>query len=306
MIHIIFWLYIVSLIITVLSIFSSFLIYKKIEGGWYPYFIKFLLAGGLILLSYTIFFFLFQYTSQSSKLLNELHIYTIFTVTLYFIYVVIILGLTIFNYSLNKKQMIALNILFWTFFIIITITFIFFFNIKIITFYISALSFLLLILILFGFYNRHKFKINTTNKILIYICFISLLLLPLDFIEYFIRKKISPGPTYIPQGIIIISIYNLIINFINLFNNVNLFYKKKIINNNDDYDDAPEKFIKNYSLTDREKEIIEYLVKGYNHKDISEYLHISQRTVERHVYNVYKKCDINTKIDLVNLIREFQ
>jgi DNA-binding CsgD family transcriptional regulator len=163
-----------------------------------------------------------------------------------------------------------------------------------------------LILLIIGIIKRHKFTINNTNKILIYIFFISLLLLPLDIVEYLLRKKIFPSPTYIPQGIFIFAIYILIINYINLLFNINLLYKSKFNNINIDYEDAPEKFISNFSLTEREKEIIEYLVKGYNHKDISKYLHISQRTVERHVYNIYKKCEINTKIDLVNLIREYQ
>jgi DNA-binding CsgD family transcriptional regulator len=58
----------------------------------------------------------------------------------------------------------------------------------------------------------------------------------------------------------------------------------------------------NYSLTNREKEIVYLLVKGASYKQISEELFVSLPTVKTHVTNIYKKCKINNKIELITLV----
>ncbi len=60
--------------------------------------------------------------------------------------------------------------------------------------------------------------------------------------------------------------------------------------------------INNYSFTKREKEIAELLVKGMTYKQISEELFISIPTVKTHVSNVYKKCQVNSKFELIKLL----
>lgn len=44
-----------------------------------------------------------------------------------------------------------------------------------------------------------------------------------------------------------------------------------------------------YNITRREREIIELLSQDYSHKDIAEKLYISDRTVAKHVQNIYEK-----------------
>ncbi len=49
------------------------------------------------------------------------------------------------------------------------------------------------------------------------------------------------------------------------------------------------------SLSAREHEILELLVKGRLYKEISSTLGISQETVRKHVYNIYKKLHVNNR-----------
>jgi len=49
------------------------------------------------------------------------------------------------------------------------------------------------------------------------------------------------------------------------------------------------------SLSARELEILELLVKGRLYKEISSILGISQETVRKHVYNIYKKLHVNNR-----------
>ena len=53
-------------------------------------------------------------------------------------------------------------------------------------------------------------------------------------------------------------------------------------------------------LSAREYEILELLVKGRLYKEIASTLEISQETVRKHVYNVYKKLHINNRVEAYN------
>jgi len=64
-------------------------------------------------------------------------------------------------------------------------------------------------------------------------------------------------------------------------------------------------FFKDYSITPREAEIVRFLFSGNSGKKISEQLFISQRTVETHCYNIYRKCNVKNRMELINLIRRY-
>lgn len=53
------------------------------------------------------------------------------------------------------------------------------------------------------------------------------------------------------------------------------------------------------ALTDREKEIVELVLRGFTFKVIAETLIISENTVKTHSKNIYKKLGINTKYELI-------
>lgn len=52
-------------------------------------------------------------------------------------------------------------------------------------------------------------------------------------------------------------------------------------------------------LTEREEEILELLALGYTHKEISEKLFVSKRTIDTHRANISKKLGLKTKADLI-------
>ena len=61
-------------------------------------------------------------------------------------------------------------------------------------------------------------------------------------------------------------------------------------------------FVNHFSLTKREQEIIPMLIQGKTNKEIGEILYISIRTVDTHIYNIYKKCSVKNKLELAHLI----
>ena len=54
------------------------------------------------------------------------------------------------------------------------------------------------------------------------------------------------------------------------------------------------------SLSNRELEILDRLVKGMLYKEIGMDLHISTETVRKHVYHIYKKLHVNNRVEAYN------
>jgi DNA-binding NarL/FixJ family response regulator len=53
-------------------------------------------------------------------------------------------------------------------------------------------------------------------------------------------------------------------------------------------------------LTEREKEILDYLSKGYLYKEIANALFISKETVKKHIHNIYEKLHVQTRTEALN------
>jgi DNA-binding NarL/FixJ family response regulator len=52
-----------------------------------------------------------------------------------------------------------------------------------------------------------------------------------------------------------------------------------------------------YTLTLREEEIIQFLVKGYRYKEIAESIFLSTETVRKHIHNIYRKLQVHTRAE---------
>lgn len=65
---------------------------------------------------------------------------------------------------------------------------------------------------------------------------------------------------------------------------------------------SSETDLSNYSLTAREKQVVEELLKGMTYKEIGNILAISSTTVNDHLKNVYRKMGVRTKSELMRMI----
>ena len=59
-----------------------------------------------------------------------------------------------------------------------------------------------------------------------------------------------------------------------------------------------------YKLTGRESEIINLLLNGRSNREIADNLGITMNTIKRHINNIYNKLTVNSKIELLNLMRD--
>jgi DNA-binding CsgD family transcriptional regulator len=61
-----------------------------------------------------------------------------------------------------------------------------------------------------------------------------------------------------------------------------------------------------YSLTDREKELCHYIYDGKSNAEIAETLFITESTVKTHIYNLYKKTGVKSRMEIIRIVREQQ
>jgi len=60
-----------------------------------------------------------------------------------------------------------------------------------------------------------------------------------------------------------------------------------------------------YRITEKQFRIMELLINGHSNREISEMLSIHKRTVETHVLSIYTKLGIKNRIELLNLVSEY-
>jgi DNA-binding NarL/FixJ family response regulator len=54
-------------------------------------------------------------------------------------------------------------------------------------------------------------------------------------------------------------------------------------------------------LTDREREVLQNLVNGYDAKRIAEILDVNTLTIRKHIANIYAKLHVNSKAQVISL-----
>src|SRR5699024_535145 len=57
-------------------------------------------------------------------------------------------------------------------------------------------------------------------------------------------------------------------------------------------------------ITEREKQVIRLLVRGYNNNEIAKYLYISRHTVESHRKNIRMKLNVKNTLELISLAKD--
>jgi DNA-binding NarL/FixJ family response regulator len=62
----------------------------------------------------------------------------------------------------------------------------------------------------------------------------------------------------------------------------------------------------NFLITKRELQIINYLKKGHTSKEIGNILHISNRTIDKHKTNIFKKLNVNNVVGLINKMKDLE
>jgi DNA-binding CsgD family transcriptional regulator len=66
----------------------------------------------------------------------------------------------------------------------------------------------------------------------------------------------------------------------------------------------PDQWLEKQNISPREKEILVLLLDGKNSRTIEKELFISRRTVESHIYNIYKKLHVKNRLQLIRILND--
>lgn len=129
------------------------------------------------------------------------------------------------------------------------------------------------------------------------------ILLPIALIldTWVIRDKFYTGQVNLSMNYpILVSIYLLFI----------IIYTIHLVKNRHTDTQQPEKmnntiedFCEKLNITPREKEIINLIVLGKSNQAIGDTLFISLGTVKNHIHNIYRKCGITSRFELISLVK---
>lgn len=65
-------------------------------------------------------------------------------------------------------------------------------------------------------------------------------------------------------------------------------------------------FLRQYGITPREREVIEMISRGMTNQQIAKELYVSFTTVRTHVYNIFRKTEVNRRVELLQLVSGFR
>lgn len=60
-----------------------------------------------------------------------------------------------------------------------------------------------------------------------------------------------------------------------------------------------------YKLTDREVEIVQLILQGLSNKEIGAHAKLTENTVKSHVTHVFNKLNVNGRVEMINLLTEY-
>lgn len=121
--------------------------------------------------------------------------------------------------------------------------------------------------------------------------------IPIEMLEFLlIHNRVVEG--YIPRGLLSYSATCLVLAVMVIRRNIIILAKTK----KEATPKSARDFREEFGITEREWEVIQALRQGKSRRDIAEGLYISVRTVDRHLNNVYRKCDVRNPVELINLL----
>jgi DNA-binding CsgD family transcriptional regulator len=89
--------------------------------------------------------------------------------------------------------------------------------------------------------------------------------------------------------------------YLNRYLNRNYIHPVNVVAEN-----TRESFIEKFGISKRESEIVDEIICGRTNKEISDRLFISIQTVKDHIHNIYLKTEVKNRVQLTNLIRQFE
>ncbi len=149
--------------------------------------------------------------------------------------------------------------------------------------------------------HLNRIKISRIRSGIRNLAIVSLLLFSVLIADIFVEKIPLFGEAFA------FGLFSVFV-FYSIFGAMSLYYIVKgfnvLIHPPNAHADYMQQMPDAFRMTNREKEIIDYLLAGLTYRQIGEKLAISLPTVKTHVTNIYKKAGVQNKIELMNTVKK--
>ena len=153
---------------------------------------------------------------------------------------------------------------------------------------------------LFAYFRGGKLNLPGDAEVMRYFFLINTLFNAFFFIDLlFLELRL---PQFIPGTVLIVPLYILSWALLFIFWFSPFGPRKKKAEENQ----VSEDFIKNYGISRRERDVLLKLAEGQSSRQISEELYVSVRTVDTHIYNIFRKCGVKSRLELLALLSRFK
>ena len=156
--------------------------------------------------------------------------------------------------------------------------------------------------------NYKYIKSEYTKKISKIFLIVTLLFFPYMYLDTraeqitFLNNLFSYGLLSLPAFYMLWNLLSIYFGVRYFKDSIDGFYNLESQKDEVEAIDKREQFFEKFNITNREKEIILLLMKGYSYNQLAEELVISLTTVKTHVHNIYRKTEVKNKIQLIHLI----
>nr|YP_009400011.1 hypothetical protein [Tolypiocladia glomerulata]ARW69830.1 hypothetical protein [Tolypiocladia glomerulata] len=96
----------------------------------------------------------------------------------------------------------------------------------------------------------------------------------------------------------LVAIINSILSHVELFTKIDQTAILSLKSNSSLYSQG---FLKSFNFTNREKTVLNFILKGYMNKEIAIVLNVTQRNVEKYVTRLFIKTNVRNRIELIRL-----
>lgn len=104
-----------------------------------------------------------------------------------------------------------------------------------------------------------------------------------------------------PYDVVVLASILVLLSYIFLFTERDFDSLSEIFTDADSFEDRCRELVERYKLSNREAEILPYILKGRTSERISQELFISKSTVDTHVRRIYSKMDVHNRQELIDL-----
>jgi|GEM_PF-3026945 len=306
--HLLFIFHLISINIGISLIILLYIFYKSKKNKILKTYILFLSSLTLLYIYHILFTYNNIVLSFKYKTISII-IYTIGYITRGFCLLTLpLFCYTLYNFKINKLKLIIITIIecFLIFMIFYHAVNIDKKDSLLINFiqYIFEIIFHIYFLMYFLRIHINKIQNIYIKKYVNLFSYFSIIFIPLMFIDEFI-KNATPLSKYLVDGIIAFPIFYFLWNTICLISIINDVFINLL---------SPERLnklilkqlSKDYNLTNTENAVIKLLIKGKSNKEISADFYKSVRTIDNHIYNIFKKINIQSRYELIDKIEKYK